>query len=457
MKKINKIELTQDPMPKPVRAAVYARVSLDTESLGHSLSTQVNYYSNLIQNTPQWEYAGVYADFGISGTRADRREEFCRMLKDCDEGKIDIILTKSISRFARNTLDLLNTVRHLRDIGIEVRFEKENINTLSNDGELLLTLLASFAQEESRSISDNVKWGIRKRFEQGKPRNCRIYGYRIIHGKYVIDESEAQIVRRIFDMFLSGDSCYAISKKLTDEGVKSRSGKDFTNCEIIDMIRRERYTGSTLCQKTFTPDPLSEPRENNGELPMYFVEDDHPAIISKETFGAAQEEFAKRYGVGIVNGIVQKAGYLHHEGCGGKPHPVKHRSPKWTAELRQAQSEYFRRRDSGPCKYDFSHFIECENCGHRLWAEKRYRADGTPVICWRDMEHISKDTPKASAIRDSDLKERITEILGWEEFDAEKMFELLEIITVNKNLVTLHFKDGGSESFKYALPSKKRR
>ncbi len=449
MKKICKIKTTKRSKPDLKRVAAYARVSMATETLRGSIRTQADYYMGYIQSNPEWEYAGIYADYGISGTKTVNRDEFNRLMEDCERGKIDIILTKSISRFARNTLDLLNTVRHLKDMGIEVRFEKENINTLSADGELLLTLLASFAQEESRSISDNVKWGIRKGFEKGKPRNCGIYGYRIKNGKYVIDEFEAQIVRRVFDMFLAGDSCYAISKKLTEEGVKSPTGKDFINCEIIDMIRREKYTGCTLCQKTFTPDPLSAPQENTGQLPMYYVKDDHPAIISLETFGAAQREFADRYGVDIVNGIAQKASYLRREGCGGKAHPVKHRSPKWTAELRQAQSEHFRRRDSGPCKYAFSHFIECENCGKHLWACKTYRADGTPVVCWRDAEHTGDKALRAVGIKDTDLKERIADILETDKFDGDLMLEVLEIITVNKNVVTLHFKDGRSESFKY--------
>lgn len=174
MRKINKIEPTLPVLPTRKKVAAYARVSVETERLHHSLSAQVSYYSELIQANPEWEYVGVYADDGITGTKTSKREEFQRMLDDCEAGKIDIILTKSISRFARNTVDLLETVRHLKELGIEVRFEKENINSLSGDGEVMMTLLASFAQEEITSLSNNVKWGVRKRMEQGILKNGRI-------------------------------------------------------------------------------------------------------------------------------------------------------------------------------------------------------------------------------------------------------------------------------------------
>ena len=168
-KKITKIEPTKIELPKLKKVAAYARVSVDKGRTMHSFSAQVSFYNNLIQKNPEWEYAGVYADLGISGTDIKNRDEFKRLLDDCEQGKIDIILTKPISRFARNTVDLLNTVRHLKELGIEVRFEKENINSMSGDGELMLSILASFAQEESISISNNVKWGTRKRFQQGIP------------------------------------------------------------------------------------------------------------------------------------------------------------------------------------------------------------------------------------------------------------------------------------------------
>ena len=164
MKTVEKIERKQPVLPARKRVAAYARVSMESERMQHSLSAQVSYYSTFIQNNPEWEYAGVYADYGISGTGTRKREDFNRMIEDAEAGRIDIILTKSIQRFARNTVDLLNTVRHLKDIGVEVRFEKENINSMSGDGELMLSILASFAQEESRSLSENIRWATIKRF-----------------------------------------------------------------------------------------------------------------------------------------------------------------------------------------------------------------------------------------------------------------------------------------------------
>lgn len=454
MRKITKVERSIPSLPTRKKVAAYARVSMESERMQHSLSAQISYYSELIQKNPEWEYAGVYADYGISGTGTQSRSEFRRMLEDCEKGLIDIVLTKSISRFARNTVDLLNTVRRLKDLGIEVRFEKEHINSLSGDGEVMLTLLASFAQEESRSISENCKWGIRKLYENGKTRNCKIYGYRVKNGKYVIKEDEAEVVRRIFQMFLDGDSCYIIGQKLEKEGVKSYAGKKLCGEVISGMIRQEKYTGCTLSQKLFTPDPISHKQvRNNGELPMYFAEGTHPAIISMETFRAAQEEFASRYGVEIVNGIAQKASYFYHQGDNRKPHPP-HRSPQWSEERRKSHSEYFRTRESGICKYDFSHFIECENCHGHLQASLKHYVDGTDEVCWVDVEHSerNKESPRPLVLRNSALKKQIADFLGWEEFDADRMFEELRIISINIDMITLHFKDGREQSFRYIQP-----
>lgn len=455
MAKITKVEQKIQAPPRRKKVCAYARVSMDSERMKHSLSAQVSYYSSLIQNNPEWEYAGVFADYGISGTGTAKRNEFNRMLEEAESGNIDIILTKSIQRFARNTVDLLKTVRRLKDIGVEVRFEKENINSLSGDGELMLTILASFAQEESRSISENAKWGIRKLYEKGVPRLGRIFGYRVKNGKYVIKEDEAEIVRRIFQMFLDGDSCYIIGQKLENEGIKSLMGKKLHGEVISNMIRQEKYTGCTLCQKQYTTDPLTHNQvKNSGELPMYFIEDSHPAIISRETFDAAQKEFSERYGVNIVNGIAQKASYFYHNNGNAAPHP-KHRSPQWSEERRKSHSEYFRKRESGLCKYDFSHFIECENCGGHLQASLRHYVDGTTEVRWVDVEHTQRNSsaPRPLIPQDSVLKRQIADCLGWEKFDADKMFEILKIITINVDVVTLHYKDGGTKSFKY-IPAK---
>ena len=454
MPMIERIEPKLQTFKEKKKVAAYARVSKDTERLMHSIASQISYYSEKIQNNPDWVYAGVYADYGISGTGTAHRDEFNRMLADAKAGKIDIILTKSISRFARNTVDLLEAVRNLKEIGVEVRFEEQNISTFSGDGEVMLSILASFAQEESRSISDNTKWGIRKLYENGVPRHGRLFGYRMENGNYIIKEDEAEIVRRIFQMFLDGDSCYAIAQKLESEGIKSLTDKKLCGEVIAKMIRQEKYTGCTLCQKLYTKNPLTHYQvKNKGELPMYFIEDTHPAIISRELFEMAQREFASRYGVEIVNGIAERASYL----CESSPHP-KHRSPQWSEERKKAHSEYFRTRESGPCRYDFSHLIECENCHGHLQAQLRHYADGTTEVRWVDAEHAERDksAPRPIIPRDSVLKKQITDCLGWDEFDGDKLLSVLEIITINVDVVTLHFKDGSEKSFRY-IPEKQTR
>ena len=211
-------------LPVRKRVAAYARVSMEKDAMLHSLAAQVSYYSERIQRNPEWEYAGVFADFGLTGTK-ETRPEFQRMLKECREGKIDLILVKSISRFARNTLALLNTVRELKGLGIGVYFEEQKLDTLSGDGEFMLTILASFAQEESKSVSDNCKWRIRKDFSEGKPMNLPLlYGYRSEKGRIVIDEREAEIVRFIFRSCLNGMGKGRITEALREQGVPCRLG-----------------------------------------------------------------------------------------------------------------------------------------------------------------------------------------------------------------------------------------
>ena len=296
MRAVSKVKPPMPVMMRKKRVAAYARVSLDSERLMHSLSAQVSYYSEYIQKNPYWIYAGVYADEGITGTLTDKRDEFKRMIADCEAGKIDIILVKSISRFARNTVDLLKTVRHLKELGIEVRFEKENINSMSNDGELMLSILASFAQEESRSISENVKWGTRKRFEQGIPNGrVRVFGYRWEGDTLVIVPEEAETVKRIFADFIGGKVPRAIAKDLNDDGITTRMGCKWSDFGIRTILNNITYTGNMLLQKVFVDDPITKHRKiNRGELPRYFVENTHKAIISKDIFDKAQKEFERR-------------------------------------------------------------------------------------------------------------------------------------------------------------------
>ena len=299
MAKITEIKPAMPKLPTRKRVAAYARVSMETERLHHSLSAQVSYYSSLSQSNPEWIYAGVYADEGISGTSTEKRAEFQRMLADCEAGHIDIVLTKSISRFARNTVDLLNTVRHLRELGIEVRFEKENINSLSGDGEVMLTLLASFAQSESESISSNIKWAVQKRFQSGNygAYAKHILGYRFNEelDRYVIIPEEAEIVRKIFSLYLSGTTLQGICDVLNSEGITTVAGNQFTEGSMVDIIKNEMYGGNILRQKTFVENPLTKKhRKNRGELPQYLVTEAHEAILDPETYKKVQEEIKRR-------------------------------------------------------------------------------------------------------------------------------------------------------------------
>lgn len=319
MRKISKIEPTLPIIPVRKKVAAYARVSRDTERLMHSVSAQISYYSTLIQKNSEWEYAGVYADCGISGTDTSKRSEFLRMLADCEAGKIDIILTKSISRFARNTVDLLETVRHLKNLGIEVRFEKEHINSLSEDGELMLSLLASFAQEESRSISENCKWGIRKRFQSGEigAANKHILGYRYDEEqrKYVIIPEEAEAVRWMFQMYIDGVSLRVIAESMNNAGIRTTLGNDFQEASVRQLIFNEVYAGDILRQKCYMADPITKMKVKNcGELPQYYMADCHEAIIDRETYEKVKAEMERR--AGLINPTYPFTGKIKCGVCG---------------------------------------------------------------------------------------------------------------------------------------------
>ena len=381
------------------------------------------------------------------------------MLAECDAGSIDIILTKSISRFARNTVDLLKTVRHLKALGIEVQFEKEGICSLSDDGELMLTLLASFAQEESFSTSENIKWGIRKRYESGEPHNTQLFGYRVVNGNMVVQEDEATVVRRVFQMFMAGDSCYAISQKLKREGVKSSRGKDFHAGVILGMLRQEKYAGCMLCQKYYTENHITHKEtKNRGQLPMFFMEETHPAIISMATFQAAQKEFSRRYGVEIRNGIAEKATYLRHDGTQGR-HDPPHRKAQWSEEQRQAHSEIMRSREHFEDVYPFSRFIRCDGCGSQLCGQKRYYVDGSTDVRWvcKDHNKIAPDAPRPTPLRDGALREHIARAMGMPVFDENEMHNRLELISVEGSMVTLHYRNGDTATFEYVQPKQIKR
>ena len=291
--RISRVEPTL-PMKKRMRVAAYARVSTEKGAMLHSLAAQINYYSEMIQRNPEYEYAGVYADEGLSGT-LEGRPEFQRMLQDCRAGKIDRILCKSISRFARNTVMLLKTVHELKRLGVSVYFEEQNIDTMSGEGELMLTVLASFAQEESRSVSENCKWRIRKKFEQGIPTGLCIYGYKVKNGVFTIIPEEAEIIRRIFRMYLEGMGCERIMKALIEAGVPAPNGGLWSASTILLMLRNEKYAGDLLLQKYYINNHIEKKQlPNRGELPQYAVTEDHEPIIDRATFDAVQKEIRWR-------------------------------------------------------------------------------------------------------------------------------------------------------------------
>lgn len=285
------------------RTAAYARVSTDSEEQLTSYEAQVDYYTKYIKERPGWEFVGIYTDEGISAVNTKKRDGFNKMVADALAGKIDLIVTKSVSRFARNTVDSLSTVRKLKENGVEVFFEKENIYTFDGKGELLITIMSSLAQEESRSISENVTWGQRKRFSDGKVSMPykRFLGYeKGEDGTPKIIESEAEIVRMIYRLFMEGKTSSAIAKYLADSDIPSPGGKKRWQVATVDSIlTNEKYKGDALLQKRFTVDFLSKKmKDNEGEVPQYYVQNSHPAIIAPDEFDAVQVELERRKKLG---------------------------------------------------------------------------------------------------------------------------------------------------------------
>lgn len=283
-----------------IRVAAYCRVSTMSETQAGSLATQVSAYSKLICSNPAWQFAGIYTDQGISGT-ASNRPGFADMMDHARAGDFQILLVKSISLLARNTVDLLSCVRELATLGVAVRFERENIDTSSAEGELMLTLLASFAQEESRSISENVTWGHRRRFAEGKVMvpYASLLGYKKgDDGGLAVDEDQARIVRRIYREYLAGHSPKTIAAHLTKDGIPTPLGKKTWSMSTINSIlRNEKYKGDALLQKTFTVDFLTKTtKRNEGEIPQYYVTGNHEAIIAPTVWDQVQHELARRSG-----------------------------------------------------------------------------------------------------------------------------------------------------------------
>ena len=282
-----------------IRVAAYCRVSTDSEEQASSYDIQIEHYTNYIKKNKEWELAGIFADDGITGTNTKKRDEFNRMIEECMAGSIDMIITKSISRFARNTLDCLKYIRQLKDKNIAVFFEKENINTMDSKGEIMLTIMASIAQQESQSLSQNVKLGIQYRYQQGEVQvnHKRFLGYTKDENKQlVIDPEGAEVVKRIYREYLEGASLLQIARGLEADGILTVAGKAKWRPETLKKIlQNEKYIGDALLQKTYTVDFLSKKRvKNNGIVPQYYVENSHEPIIPRELFMQVQEEMVRR-------------------------------------------------------------------------------------------------------------------------------------------------------------------
>ena len=302
------------------RVAGYARVSTDLEEQQTSYAAQVDYYTNFIQARQDWTLVRVYTDEGVTGTSTKHREGFNEMVADALDGKIDLIVTKSVSRFARNTVDSLTTIRKLKERGCEVYFEKESIWTFDAKGELLITIMSSLAQEESRSISENVRWGIRKKYSDGR------YSLNYKHflgfdkgpeGKLAVNREQAKIVERIYGMFLSGSTPFQIARTLTAEGIPTPAGKKkWSDTTVRRVLQNESYIGDKLLQKTYSVDFLSKDRiKNHGEVQQYYIENDHEGIIPRETFNRVQAEFERRKSLHATGGTIF-SGRIYCAQCG---------------------------------------------------------------------------------------------------------------------------------------------
>jgi DNA invertase Pin-like site-specific DNA recombinase len=384
-------------LPTQTRVAAYARVSSGKDAMLHSLSAQVSHYSDLIQSHPGWAYVGVYADESLTGTKEDR-ENFQRMVADCKAGKIDLVLTKSISRFARNTVTLLQTVRELKAIGVDVYFEEQNIHSMSGDGELMLTILASYAQEESLSASENQKWRIKKNFEEGMPWNGTVLGYRYQDGQYVVVPKEAETVKRIFALFLAGKGIEAIAKILNADGIPTRQGKRWGKSGVSKVLRNYSYTGNLLLQKTYRENHLTKRTlMNHGELPQYHAAHTHEAIIDLDTFQAVQEEIRRR--------------------------AEKHTHPGVT-----------------PKTYPFTGLLVCGGCG------KHYRRKMTrtgPVWICATFNQYGKVACPSKQVPESTLKTVTRDALGLDEITADALHNKITAIRVeNGNRLVFCFPDG---------------
>ena len=282
-------------LAKRLRVAAYCRVSTDSEDQLNSYKSQVQHYTDLIKSKSEWDLAGIYADEAITGTQVTKREDFQRLINDCMNGDVDMIITKSISRFARNTLDSIYYTRELRKVGVGVLFLNDGINTLDGDAELRLSIMASIAQEESRKTSERVKWGQKRRMEEGVVFGRSMLGYDVRNGKMYVNEEGAEVVRKIFYKFVEErKSTHTIARELLEEGIYPMRSKKWRNTVILRILQNEKYCGDLVQKKTFTPDYLShEKKYNRGEEEFVIIKNHHEPIISREMFEKAEKIFSR--------------------------------------------------------------------------------------------------------------------------------------------------------------------
>lgn len=355
----------------------YTRVSTDSDEQETSFELQCDYYTKLINGRPDWDFGGVYADQGISGTRAQHRPSFMKMIQDARDGKINRILVKSLSRFARNTVDALMYIRELKELGVAIYFEMHNIDTMTPGGEIMITVLAACAEQESRTMSNNIKWAFQKRFAQGRVvLNCsHMLGYGKVNGEYEIVPEEGMLISRIYRSYLSGMTDLQIAQQLTAENVLTPSGKPkWAASSIQRILTNEKYTGNAILGKTFKPDVLSGKRlKNEGQVPSYYVENSHPAIVSQEVFNMAQAERKRR-------GQLQTT---QNTGIG-----------KYTS------------------KYVLSGLLFC-TCGSKFRRYRRSLADGTKVITWVCITHQNEPSKcQQLPLKEDDILSAYEKVMG---------------------------------------------
>lgn len=409
MANITKVEF-KPQIKKIVRVAAYARVSDEKWAMHKSLAAQISYYSSLIQGTTGWTYAGVYYDEAFTGTKESNRKGFNQLINDAKAGKIDIIITKSVSRFARNTVTLLSITRELKAINVDVFFEEQNLHTISAQGELLLTLLASYAQEESRSVSENCRWRVKKNFTEGKMYgNKTIFGYKLVDNKYELVPDQAEVVKWIFETYLQGSGAFRIANQLNEKGIKFLTGRDWREADVRRLLKNISYTGDLILQKTFVTDYLTKTKkENNGEKDKYYVADDHEPIVSRDTFKEAQRLLSI-----------------------GKE--------KWYKGTAKKQ-------------YAFTGKLVCTNCGcsliHKVSKYHDYWLCSTT-------DKLGISSCHSFQLREDVLKEKICEALGINEFDEALFNKKINWIdsTIDRVLI-FHFKDGTEKSIPWEVVSR---